>query len=87
LVINASLYRPTYPSVLKKLNLPIGSQKLRTGLAYVTVILHKKMKKNNSEPSGFFFGQFFHENRQFFKDLEITGTKGSFILEYLTNWN
>jgi hypothetical protein len=27
------------------LNLPIGSQKLRTGLACITVILQKKLKK------------------------------------------
>jgi hypothetical protein len=53
-----SLYRPTYPSVLKKLNLPIGSQKLRAGLACVTVILQKKknkVKEQVEELIGFFW--------------------------------
>jgi hypothetical protein len=67
------------------MNLPIGSQKLSTGLAYITVILQKKMKK--SKNIGFIFVGSFMEIASSFKNFEIIGTNGSFILEYLKNWN
>jgi hypothetical protein len=54
----------------KKLNFPIGSQKLSTGLAYITVILQKNLKK--SKNIGFFLVNSFMEFANSFKDSEIT---------------